>query len=1039
MSNSGFTPAEIKANRAEQATIEDRLRQALSSYTQEDVNRLARTGKLPDQVTQELHKYASKTSQANPIGTVLDYISRPGQAVLAGLGERHGNQVFNPEAAVGGLAHGYDLTPIQAVQKGVTQGTTNEARKFEKGIPAIPRFAGNVALGTVTDPLTYVSFGTTAGSKAAVDTAAELTAASRVAEAAKAGQALNYADQVATLRTALRSIGKKALTRDEFKALGSKVKRGLRGAPGGVKVAGKTVIPGRAFENDALAGLRTKLLNSRPVAAVEDMGRTLPGLRQAERAGDVAAGTTERVAQAFRRAESARTITSEDWLRLSKAGMKIPTESRAKLVAALEDPSLVPTLDKAESRAFDALAQIRKEKTDLLVNAGRLRSDASRLGEKVAAQSSASADARQVISDWAARAAQGDKEAAAQLAKPANQILDDALAEASKAPPGAFVGETTPMMTTERYFPRVASQESQQAGTVAGSPVSLGPSSPKYLKAREAETRFAPTPSLIDPKTGLPRFETDPFVATYKHAAAVNADTARVQFIQDMRHIQGPGGKPLVDVIDNLPEEEQRLVQGLTNGQRYGDRVVKEVPVQSFSDIGEAVTRNQKVLVAPELAHDPAFDRVIKIFANPQQQQDLLKFYDKTMQLWKAYATTFGPFSGGFGLRNFLGNQLNGFYLTGTNPIWQGVAAKALHNLKRGISEGDPWKYVTSAEESNLREAFRTGVLGHGFYHEEVSPGHLAEQLRPNAGGSALRKAAHGANPLSLDNYLLRGGRAFNSRIEDISRLGLFIAKRRGGFTADSASSLVQKYLFDYSELSQLDRAAKHVVPFWTWTRKNVPLQLEHLIKTPGAIAFQAHMLEGLRSLTPNYNGAALPFWARQSDAAVLPGGKNAYIPDLPITSANDSIRPALDLIQMLSAKGPKDWQGLGRDTFLAAQPGGPVAGLPGALTQLATGKNVFSGAQTKPGQTIGPLPAGLEQFLESVLPVGPGIAKIRGIANSKTRKARGISGLFGVQTTPLNKKSETNEQWRRYYALLALSEWLRQQGIVIPQGEYTK
>ena len=45
---------------------------------------------------------------------------------------------------------------------------------------------------------------------------------------------------------------------------------------------------------------------------------------------------------------------------------------------------------------------------------------------------------------------------------------------------------------------------------------------------------------------------------------------------------------------------------------------------------------------------------------------------------------------------------------------------------------------------------------------------------------------------------------------------------------------LVKKTLFDYSDLSSFERnVLKRVIPFYTWTRKNIPAQIEGILKNP--------------------------------------------------------------------------------------------------------------------------------------------------------------------------------------------------------------
>ena len=53
-----------------------------------------------------------------------------------------------------------------------------------------------------------------------------------------------------------------------------------------------------------------------------------------------------------------------------------------------------------------------------------------------------------------------------------------------------------------------------------------------------------------------------------------------------------------------------------------------------------------------------------------------------------------------------------------------------------------------------------------------------------------------------------------------------------------AAAMRTKKYLFDYQDLTDVEKGLlRRVVPFWTWTRKNVPLALETLVTQPGKVS----------------------------------------------------------------------------------------------------------------------------------------------------------------------------------------------------------
>ena len=76
--------------------------------------------------------------------------------------------------------------------------------------------------------------------------------------------------------------------------------------------------------------------------------------------------------------------------------------------------------------------------------------------------------------------------------------------------------------------------------------------------------------------------------------------------------------------------------------------------------------------------------------------------------------------------------------------------------------------------------------------------------------------------------------RTLNSWAEDIIRLGVGADTMRAGGNVDDALNRIAKTQFDYDELTEWERTwARRIIPFYTWTRKNLPYQLEKFWTQP--------------------------------------------------------------------------------------------------------------------------------------------------------------------------------------------------------------
>jgi len=84
--------------------------------------------------------------------------------------------------------------------------------------------------------------------------------------------------------------------------------------------------------------------------------------------------------------------------------------------------------------------------------------------------------------------------------------------------------------------------------------------------------------------------------------------------------------------------------------------------------------------------------------------------------------------------------------------------------------------------------------------------------------------------------------------LEDNARLTLFKQGLKKLGDVELAKNYVNKHLFDYlTGLGEADKIIKRFIPFWSWTRFNIPLQAGSLIKTPFRYALLQRATEPYR------------------------------------------------------------------------------------------------------------------------------------------------------------------------------------------------
>ena len=214
--------------------------------------------------------------------------------------------------------------------------------------------------------------------------------------------------------------------------------------------------------------------------------------------------------------------------------------------------------------------------------------------------------------------------------------------------------------------------------------------------------------------------------------------------------------------------------------------------------------------VAPDVIRD--LEKVYKVSTSPTEIQEFIKFYDKfLLNPWKV--TTLAPFPA-YHARNMIGNTWNNWLAGIKNPRSYMDAAK----LQKARKYGGKFLKRNITKDLNAEQVLRLaedlGVLERGWYA-------TVEKLAGSKGVTELP--------------ILQQGLAVGRTIEHNARLAHFVEMLRKGLSPTDAATSVKKFLFDYGELTDFEKnVMRRVFPFYTWSRKNIPLQLENIVKQPG-------------------------------------------------------------------------------------------------------------------------------------------------------------------------------------------------------------
>jgi hypothetical protein len=243
--------------------------------------------------------------------------------------------------------------------------------------------------------------------------------------------------------------------------------------------------------------------------------------------------------------------------------------------------------------------------------------------------------------------------------------------------------------------------------------------------------------------------------------------------------------------------------------------------------------------------------------------------------------------------------------------------------------------------------------------------------------------------PLRGSRYGVKGTNVLKGRVlvpggeqvENVLRGSLFMdtytKARTAGQSADDAANLahdaVVKHHFDYDNLSDVERNVfRRIVPFYTWTRRNVPLMLEAVAKQPGKVNNYLALKQNVEF--GQEQEGVIPQWLVDSGAIRVGGDEESgsyFTPDIPLQSlfemTDDGPRASLN---------PADNAGLLWDVV-----GPSMSPLIKTPLEMYTGRQVFND-QPFTGE-LNPVPTAWA-VIPGLVPALKGLGMVRSGANGQ-------------------------------------------------------
>jgi hypothetical protein len=421
------------------------------------------------------------------------------------------------------------------------------------------------------------------------------------------------------------------------------------------------------------------------------------------------------------------------------------------------------------------------------------------------------------------------------------------------------------------------------------------------------------------------------------------------------------------------------------------------------------------------------------------------KVVDEYTKFFKAWATA----TPGFHVRNGMSatfmNMSEGVSfkeMLDGNLIWKtwrryGGGSELARRASRQLAPDVEWvKYLPE----RLRSAGQPVV--DAVYASGAGGRYTAAELGQQAFGDAAGEGSRLGRALTktYENRVTQASHNVGEHIEGRVRAGLALHALGpdGSGSWTEAVQRIKRVHFDYSDVNELDRSLRRVIPFWTFMSRNLPLQVQQMWTAPRLYSNYQSVMNNLDQ-DPAGN-LLMPDYLRRSGARFLGGGDNpmALTPDIGPSQIDSYLGQIADPKSLLSninpiykdplqlATGQNFYYGDQYKTNDYQQPGWETA-IPAELLAL-----IGVGKRTRKGGVVQE-----QKILDVLKDLNPLSGQINRLASTTAdREDKGLASQLGYIGIPVRqvdqakeRKKQTNERRFAGYDKQDLREALARYG----------
>lgn len=215
--------------------------------------------------------------------------------------------------------------------------------------------------------------------------------------------------------------------------------------------------------------------------------------------------------------------------------------------------------------------------------------------------------------------------------------------------------------------------------------------------------------------------------------------------------------------------------------------------------------------------------------------------FDFATRLFKGYVTSLFP---GFHIRNITSNVFQNMLKIGVDALNPFLHKDALSmvmnkNLDKIITTKTGQTFTLGELKSAIEK--ESSLLEQGAF------GSLEQQIKEGAAGLTGGINKQRFNPFSQEFAPIVAGRKVGQMAEQEAKLVAVLSAVMEGKSLKEGIKQAEDALFNYSKLTPFEKdVMRRIIPFYTFARKNAELQIKALATTPGRVAGQLKAIKGV-------------------------------------------------------------------------------------------------------------------------------------------------------------------------------------------------